>query len=190
MGEIAQAVGRRRRAPVEEAATEEVGIAASVERAESSLERARKRAAELRGHMDDTTGGTDEFYVPLEIIPDGWTYEWKRRLVLNQEDPAYTVQLAQDGWEAVPLSRCRRHRAMMPANWTGNTIERHGMILMERPEEITREYRERDIRNARAQVRVKEQQLAATPDGTLTRSDPRVAPKINKSYSPIAVPEE
>jgi hypothetical protein len=189
MGEIAQAVSRRRRAPVEETANEEVGIAASVERAESSLDRARKRAAELRGHMDETADSTDEFYVPLDIIPDGWTYEWKRRLVLNQEDPAYTVQLAQDGWEPVPVSRCRRHRAMMPANWGGNTIERHGMILMERPEEITQEYRARDLRNARAQVRVKEQQLATTPDGTLTRSDPRVAPKINKSYSPIAVPE-
>lgn len=190
MGEIAQATSRRRRAPVEETALENEGIAASVERADSSLERARRRAAELRGHMDETTDGTDEFYVPLDIIPDGWTYEWKRRLVLNQEDPAYSVQLARDGWEAVPLNRCRRHRAMMPANWGGNTIERHGMILMERPEEITREYRERDLRNARAQVRVKEEQLSATPDGTLPRNDPRVAPKIKKSYSPIAVPEE
>lgn len=190
MGEIAQATGRRRRMPAEEGLKEEAGIAASVAQVESSIDRARRRAAELRGHMDETVDGTDEFYVPLEIIPDGWTYEWKRRLTLNQEDPAYTVQLARDGWEPVPVSRCRRHRAMMPANWTGTTIERHGMILMERPEEITREYRDRDLRNARAQVRVKEQQLAATPDGTLPRNDPRVAPRINKSYSPIAVPEE
>lgn len=190
MGEIAQATGRRRRMAAEESANEEVGIAASVERAESSIDRARRRAAELRGHMDDTADGTDEFYVPLDIIPDGWTYEWKRRTILNQEDPAYTVQLARDGWEPVPVARCRRHRAMMPANWTGATIERHGMILMERPEEITREYRERDLRNARAQVRVKEQQLASTPDGTLSRDDPRVAPKIKKSYSPIPVPQE
>lgn len=158
---------------------------------ESSIERAKKRAAELRGHMPDVDDGVDEFYIPVDMIPDGWTYEWKRRFLFNKEDPAYNVQLSQDGWEPVPVDRCRRHRAMMPMDWKGTTIERHGMILMERPEEITKEYRDRDLRRARAQVRQKEQQLSATPDGTLSRdADPRVSPRIKKSYEPIPVPEE
>ena len=41
--------------------------------------RAAARAAEIRqqhnGNMDE---GTDEFYVPPNIVPEGWTYEWKR----------------------------------------------------------------------------------------------------------------
>ena len=189
MSEIAKAAGRRRNIIADTVEAE--GIAAATSRSESSLERARKRAQELRGHMDGTAESADEFYVPLDIIPDGWTYEWKRRFTFNKEDPAYAVQLARDGWEPVPVGRCRRHRAMMPADWAGTTIERGGMLLMERPEEITREFRERDLRMARAQVRVKEQQLSAAPEGTLPRDvDSRVAPRIKKSFSPIAVPEE
>ncbi|MEN6608593.1 MAG: hypothetical protein ABFD60_15210 [Bryobacteraceae bacterium] len=157
---------------------------------ESSLERAKRRAAELRGHIDGVEDSTDEFFVPPEIIPDGWTYEWKRKMVLNKEDPSYAVQLSREGWEAVPLNRCKRHRAMMPQGWDGPTIERHGMILMERPAEITQEYRNIELRRARAQVRQKEEQLSSTPDGTLTRNDPRVSPKIKKSYSPVEIPED
>lgn len=159
-------------------------------KAESSLERARRRAAELRGHIDAVEDSTDEFFVPPEIVPDGWTYEWKRRMTFNKEDPSYAVQLSREGWEAVPLNRCKRHRAMMPQGWEGTTIERHGMILMERPAEITQEYRAIELRRARAQVRQKEEQLSATPEGTMSRNDPRVAPKIKRSYSPIEVPEE
>jgi hypothetical protein len=157
---------------------------------ESSLDRARRRAAELKGHVNGLEDATDTFFVPPDIIPDGWTYEWKRKSVFNKEDPAYAVQLARDGWEPVPLKRCKKHRAMMPTNWDGETIEQHGMILMERPEEITQAYRDIELRKARAQVRQKEAQLSASPDGTFTRDDPRVAPKIKKSYSPVMVPDE
>lgn len=159
-------------------------------RAESSLDRARRRAAELRGHMGEIEDGLDEFHIPPDMIPDGWTYEWKRHTVFNQEDPAYNVQLAREGWEPVPVNRCPIHRSMMPVNWAKHTIERKGMVLMERPAEITADYRNRDIRRAKFQVMQKEQQLSSTPDGTLTRDDPRVSPKIKKSYEPIAIPEE
>jgi hypothetical protein len=46
-----------------------------------------------------------------------------------------------------------------------------------------------ELRRARQQVRVKEQQLSATPDGTMSRDDPRVAPKIKKGYSPVDIPD-
>jgi hypothetical protein len=63
------------------------------------------------------------------------------------------------------------------------------MMLMERPSEITEEMRAIELRRARQQVRVKEQQLSATPDGTMSRDDPRVAPKIKKGYSPVDIPD-
>jgi hypothetical protein len=173
--------------------TEDVGervVKAASPKAETSLERARKRAAELREHTGDLGEGTDEFYVPLDIIPDGWTYEWKRRLLFNKEDPTYAVQLAREGWEPVPVNRDKHHRAMMPSDWQGTTIERHGMMLMERPAEITQDYRNIEARKARNQVKQKEEQLSTTPDGTLSRNDPRVAPRIKKGYEPVPVPEE
>lgn len=159
-------------------------------KAEDPRERARRRAEEIREHIGGLDEGTDEFFIPADMVPDGWTYEWKRHTIFNQEDPAYTVQLAREGWETVPVDRCPMHRAMMPATWTKNTIERKGMVLMERPIEITQEARAIELRRARQQVRVKEQQLAATPDGTLSRDDPRVAPKIKKGYEAMPIPED
>lgn len=150
--------------------------------------RAARRAAELREHRGAMDEGTDEFWIDKGMIPDGWDYEWKRKLLLGQEDPAYQVQLARNGWEAVPADR---HPEMMPSTGNYAAIERKGMILMERPKEITDEVRSTDLRRARQQVRQKEEQLNSAPDGTLQRkkSDGSSLANIKKSYEAIPIPE-
>jgi hypothetical protein len=105
-------------------------------KAEDPRERARKRAEEIREHLGGLDEGTDEFYIPASIFPDGWTYEWKSHMIFNQEDPAYTVQLRREGWDPVPVDRCARHRSMMPESWTMGTIERKGMVLMDALDEL------------------------------------------------------
>ena len=150
--------------------------------------RAAKRAAELRGHNISMDEGMDEFFVDPKMIPEGWTYEWKRHLLLGAEDPSYNVALARAGWEPVPLNRDAKHRAMMPMNWSGAYIERKGQILMERPTEIVEEARSIERRKARDQVRAKEAQLAGTPDGTMTRDHERVKPNIKKGWEALPVP--
>ena len=67
------------------------------------------RAAEIRDQFENVDEGVDEFRTPE--APDGWTYEWKRRTLLGQEDPAYQVELARMGWEPVSTNR---HPNMMP----------------------------------------------------------------------------
>lgn len=165
------------------------GLRGSV-REESSAERAKRRAAEIRGHIGGIEEGTDEFYIDPHMVPEGWTYEWKRKLLLGAEDPSYTVQLLRMGWEPVPLNRDRDHQAMMPSNWPHNTIERKGMILMERPSEVVEEARRIEQKKARDQVRAKEQQLSGAPDGQFTRDHAQVRPKINKSFEAMPIPEE
>jgi len=160
--------------------------ATSVE--ESPRDRAARKAAELRAHrngeMDD---GTDEFFVEPGIIPDGWTYEWKTKTILGAEDPAHQVKLARDGWEAVPASR---HPEMMPAGYKGVEITRKGMVLMERPSEITEEVRTLELRRARLQVRAKEEQLSAAPAGHFERSNKgNELSKIKKGYEAMPIPE-
>ena len=159
-------------------------------REESPKERAARRAAEIRGHRGSMDEGTDEFWIDPEMVPEGWTYEWKRRFLVGQEDNTHMVALARDGWEAVPVNRCAKHRAYMPHDWQGTTIERKGMIMMERPSELTEEVRQRNLFRARKQVRDKEAQLAGTPDGTMTRDDPRVRPQIKKGWEAMPVPKE
>ena len=149
-------------------------------REEDPRARAAARAAKIRDHIGGMDEGTDEFYKPAS--PDGWTYEWKRHTIWNQEDPAYTVQLAREGWELVPSSR---HPEMMPSDWSGEVIERKGMRLMERPTEISEEVRRIDQRKAREQVRIKEAQLSGTPDGTMDR----VKPTLSKKFD-MPIPED
>jgi hypothetical protein len=156
-------------------------------REDDSRAAASRRAAQLREHLGDIVEGQDDFYVPLDEIPDGWTYEWKRHTTYGQEDPAYQIQLARAGWEPVPVTR---HPWMMPNNTSAQTILRKGMILMQCPTEIIDERRAAEIRKARMQVRAKEQQIAGTPDGTLTRDDARVRPNIKKSYEAMPIPEK
>lgn len=158
-------------------------------REESSLDRAKRRVAEIKGHIGDLDEGTDEFFIDRSMIPEGWTYEWKRKMLLGQEDPTYTVHLARMGWEAVPLNRDHQHKAMMPTNWPHNTIERKGLILMERPSEVVNEARRIEQKRARDQVRAKEAQLAGTPDGTMTRDHAQVRPKINKAWESVPIPD-
>jgi hypothetical protein len=156
-------------------------------REENSTDRAKRRAAEIRGHLGGLDDGTDEFYVDLNSIPDGWTYEWKRQTILGAEDPTYTVHLARMGWEPVP---CSRHPEMMPSGWARGTIERKGLILMERPTEVVDEARRLQDRAARDQVRAKEAQLSGTPDGTMTRDHEKVRPAIKKSFEAMPVPKD
>ena len=146
--------------------------------------RAARRAAELREHLGSMDQGTDEFYIDPRIIPDGWSYEWKRHTTLGMQDPSYQVSIAQRGWEAVPASR---HPELMPDNYAGGTIERKGMLLMERPLEITKEVQELEKRKAREQVGNKEAQLAGQPAGPNSPFEARS--KVGRSYETIAVPK-
>lgn len=93
-----------------------------------------------------TTSSTDPFYVPDGIADPGWTYEWKRHTTLNQEDPGYAAELRMNGWTPVPAER---HPGMWAPEGTVGPIIRQGLMLMERPEPLTKEAREEQRKAAR-----------------------------------------
>lgn len=157
-------------------------------REEDPRTRAARRAAELRDHRNgDMDEGVDEFFIDPADIPEGWAYEWKRKTVLGAEDPAYQVALARAGWEPVPTSR---HPSYMPMGGDYPFIERKGMVLMERPKEITDEARSIELRKARQQVRQKEAQLNSAEGGQFERSNKdQSLVKISRSYESIPIPE-
>ena len=156
-------------------------------REEDPRSRAERRAEEIRKHLKgDVSDGADRFYVDPHIIPDGWSYEWKRKTIWGKEDPAHEVELSRHGWEPVPASR---HPQMMPkGNW--QTIERDGMILMERPKVVTDDVHRANLKNARLQVKAKEAQLNQAPEGTFERDDPRVKASIKKSFEAMPIADE
>jgi hypothetical protein len=119
----------------------------------------------------------DEFFVPIEEIPDGLTYEWKRFSVNGLEDPYYLAQMREQGFEPVPPSR---HPNWVPPGYNSPHIVKGGMLLMDRPVEFTLEARAEAHDAANKQIREAEQRLGKTPVGEMTRDDPRVAPKVVK----------
>jgi hypothetical protein len=98
------------------------------------------------------------------------------------------VSLARMGWEPVPASR---HPQMMPMGNKYELIERDGQILMERPQEITQDVIRANNRRARDQVRTKEEQLSAAPQGHFERNNKDTPlTKVNKSYEPMKMRED
>ena len=166
------------------AATPEAAPSRPAMRPDDSRADAAKRAAEILGNFDGSEMSNDDFAAP--VAPDGWSYEWKVKTVLNQEDPARMMGYLRTGWENVPASR---HPEMMPVGYKGDTIERKGQILMQRPKEITDRFKERDRHAARAQVRTKEEQLSAAPQGQFERKNKDAGlARVSKGYEPMPVP--
>ena len=150
------------------------------------------RAAEIResnAHIEEVQNKYD---IDPSIIPPGWTYEWKRLTVMNAEDPGHMQELYRKGWEEVPASR---HPEMMPFGYgESNTIVRDGQVLMERPEEITKEAREAKLRAARNQRIQKEQQLTSGgPEGIDPNFDANpqnMKQKIGSRFEALPVPDK
>lgn len=143
----------------------------------------------VRTRRKKNTQVEDEFYVPVEEIPDGLDYNWKRWTVNGKEDPFYIAKMREQGWEPVPPSR---HPNWVPPGFNEPYIIKSGMILMDRPIELTNEAVAENKQLARQQVREAEQRLGKTPKDTMTRDFPGVEPRITKEIGrmvPLTVEE-
>ena len=113
-----------------------------------------------RKPMRKRKGNVDPLQIPKDIVPPGMTYEWKRLSVTGKEDPFYIAALQENGWSPVPKDR---HKDILP-----DTIYQ-GLMLMERPQELTDEARAEDRQAANDMVRSRERQLREAPAGTFER---------------------
>lgn len=141
---------------------------------------ASERMKEIRQTLPDDEDYVDRFHIDPALIPPGWSYEYKRRTIWEKEDPSYTNSLRRNGWEEVPAGR---HPGIM--------VEQGGMVLMERPKELTDERQAANTRIAREVIRAKEEQLGMAPTGTLPRDTPnaRAARHVSRSYEPGPIPD-
>lgn len=126
------------------------------------------------------TAVEDMFYIPVEEIPEGSSYEWKRWTVIGQEDPFYIAQMREQGWEPV---LAKRHPTWVPPNYDKPHIIKNGMILMERPIELTEEARAEQKVLARQQVREAEARLGRTPGNTHQRLAPKITKEVMRQVS-------
>lgn len=139
---------------------------------DTAHEKPRVRTRQRRATADD-----NPFNLPLDEIPEGSTYEWKRFSNVGQEDPFYLAAQRKQGWEPVDP---RKHPTWIPPGYSQPYILRDGLILMERPVELTNEARAEIRQLSRQQVIEAEQRLGMGPKDTLTRDHDGVRPKIVK----------
>ena len=137
----------------------------------------------VRTRARSSTMNQDMFYIPVDEIPEGSSYEWKRHSVVGLEDPFYIAQLREQGWEPVDP---KRHPNWLPPGYSMPAIIKHGMILMERPIELTNEARAETRQAANKQIREAEQRLGMTPKDTMTRDHEGAKPRIVKEIGRMA----
>jgi hypothetical protein len=150
------------------------------------LREAAIRAEELRNKMRNDQYDSqmyDEFYIDPRVIPEGWDYNWKREFVAGQSEDDHLIEMRVAGWEPVDA---KRHPDMMPVGYSG-PVRKKGMILMERPLEITRMAQDREAATAREVVVAKEKALGMAPAGTFERD--RAKTGVRKSYQPMNIPQ-
>lgn len=135
-----------------------------------------RRKSRINGVQDDA------FYIPPEMIPSGYSVEWKRYSTINEEDNLHINDMQEQGWE---FATVKQFPKLVPPNYTKQMILRKGMALMIRPIEYTEEARFEDLQIARSQVGDKLAQLGQTPNGEMDRK----VQALNKSYQPIPVDE-
>jgi hypothetical protein len=141
--------------------------------AKGAVKRRQSRAGAMR----------DPFYIPPELIPKGWSVEWKRLETLNKpdDDTGYMGGLYEQGWEPASPDV---YRKMLSPGYKHETIVRKGMILMTRPIELTKEAKDEDLLIAREQIDSKMRVvMGETKSGQLQRK----VTANSRTYEPLPV---
>lgn len=177
--------------------SQEEAVEAAMPRRSQHTARSQEREAEhapahgekrrTRRRKLSDTGHENIFYIPVEEIPEGLSYEFKRWSVKGQEDPFYIASMREQGWEPVDP---KRHPTWVPPGYNQPYIIKGDQILMERPMELTEEARAEQRQLAKRQVREAEQRLGLTPRDTATRDHAQVRPQVVKEIGRMVAIEE
>lgn len=130
----------------------------------------------------------DPFYINPAEIPSGSTWEWKRATIMGQPDQENQISAKEAGW--LPVTWGMRLSSKRPPGLTelglDEPVFRKGMMLMERPVELTREARTEDSQRASQQVLDKFRELGQAPAETLPRDHPNLRNRVTREYAPAS----
>ena len=156
------------------------------ERAEERPERVRTRT-----RTSLTVGPpTHDTYINFQNIPKDISLNWKLFTANGKEYPFYLQAMRKQGWEPVNPQE-HPDWLMLPPGYKEDVVIVDGLILMERPIELTNQARAEERQLARRQIREAEQRLGVTPKDTMTRDHEAVKPKvIREMMRPIAIEDD
>lgn len=137
----------------------------------------------------------DRLRIPPDMIPDGMSLQWVTSSVLGQSMAQHRSTFERTGWTPVHQEDFdyRFNGMFMPRNADGEiTVE--GLVLMARPIELTEKARQRDRRQAREQLEIKERAFKSgeIPNVTLDAGHESAlrTNKISRTYERIEVPKD
>lgn len=162
--------------------------------AQAELARAAEIARTIRENRSGLTNQIGEiFNISDDHVPPGFTYEGKRCSVGGKTEGVLgndnIRQAHQGGWRPVPA---KRHPELCAVGYSGDTIVKEGLMLMERPTTLVEEAKHIERMEARRAVDDKKAQLGKPTPGTLTdREDSRFQGRVSHSYrAPTPIPVE
>jgi hypothetical protein len=97
---------------------------------------------------------SDKFDVPLHFIPDGWTYQWLSQATVGQANN--NAHFFANGWEPV---MSKRHDGVFMQKGHDGPIIVDGMLLVERPVQLTLEARAEELKAAKSLMRTQNEQF-------------------------------
>ena len=134
------------------------------------------------------SSSSDPYHIDVEEIPAGMSWQWVTRTVMGKDDGKmrmHWTEMARNGWEPVDGSRVPQFGVA-----TG-MVDMGGLVLCERPKEMTDEAEAEEYAKATGQVAAQIQRLEETPDDQLARRDRAGRSLVSvKRGEPIPVRED
>jgi hypothetical protein len=157
-----------------------------------------KMKAKPNWDEDDIGGLEDEspdrLAIDPAIVPEGMSLQWVTDSIYGQQVPQHRARFEKRGWTPVHQEDFDGafDGLFMPRGAEGE-IKVDGMVLMARPEEMTRRARQEDKRKANEVIRIKE---AALRGGDINTSLDSQHPsalntnRINRTMERLQIPED
>lgn len=121
------------------------------------LQRSEQRSEMRMPQRRVVRNALNRFDVDERKIPPNMSYGWKRKTLYGMEDIEGLINAEANGWTCVPPDR---HPELMGSRASqANEIVRGGLVLMERPKEMTNYVMDLEERDARRQIANQMQRL-------------------------------
>jgi hypothetical protein len=125
----------------------------------------RGRDGQVLTRNRNSASAINQYYIPDRLKEDGWSLQWIRQSCYNKEDRSNLSSYSENGWSPVPGDRPGFKELFGAAS--GEAIIRDGLMLVERPAELTRQAKEEEHMEALQQrnPQVEEFALSELPPG-------------------------
>lgn len=136
----------------------------------------------------------DRLRIDPALVPEGMSLQWVTESVYGQPMPQHRAEFEKRGWTPVHQEDFDGvYDGMFMPKGAEGEIKLDGMVLMARPEELTRKARMQDRRKANEVVRIKEQALRGGDINTSLDSQHPSAlstNRISRTMERIEIPKD